>query len=99
VTILDQSGKAAASIGVRGSDYEFKNPVDVTYDGFGHLYVLDRASVFVFSTNPPMPRLIRTFSEPDTSAGVFRRAGAFALDRAGRLFIADERVDKIRVYQ
>jgi hypothetical protein len=86
-------------IGARGPDFEFKNPVDVAYDGFGHLYVLDHASVFVFSTNRAMPRLLRTFSEAETSAGVFRRASAFALDRAGRLFIADERVDKIRLYQ
>jgi tetratricopeptide (TPR) repeat protein len=99
VTILDESGRAAALIGARGPDFEFKNPVDVAYDGFGHLYVLDHASVFVFSTNRAMPRLLRTFSEAETSVGVFRRASAFALDRAGRLFVADERVDKIRLYQ
>jgi TolA-binding protein len=97
VSVFDEAGKAIGSIARRGVGYELKNPVDLAFDAFGHLYVLDRAAVFVFA--PMTGALLRTYTEPETSAGAFRRATAFALDGLARLYIADDQAEKIRVYQ
>ena len=78
-------------------------PVDVAFDRFGHLYVLERGAVLVFA-----PRsgallrkyaFLRTYAEPESSPGALRRATAFALDPLGRLYIADDHSENIRVYQ
>jgi hypothetical protein len=53
----------------------------------------------VFSPTAKGAPVVRTHSEPETSAGALRRAAAFALDPFGRLYIADDRVERIRVYQ
>jgi tetratricopeptide (TPR) repeat protein len=99
IKILDESGKPVASIPQRGPGYELKNPVDISYDALGHLYVLDRTGVFVFIPGAKGAPVVRTFSEPETSPGALRRAAAFALDPFGRMYVADDRVERIRVYQ
>jgi hypothetical protein len=99
VKILDEAGKPISTITARGTGYELKNPVDIAFDALGHLYVLDRAAVFIFVPRRPTPSLIRTFTEPETNPSSFRRASAFALDPLGRLYIADEHAEKIRIYQ
>jgi TolA-binding protein len=98
VVIVDRDGKALARIAQKGAGYEFDNPVDLTYDAFGQIYVLDRgrASVFVFG---PRNRLLTTITMPEKSPGAFPRASAFGLDRAGRLYIYDDRAQGIQVYQ
>jgi hypothetical protein len=82
----------------KGAGYELDNPVDVAFDVFGHLYVLDRgkASVLVFG---PKNRLVTTVTIPEKSPGAFQKAQAFGIDAAGRLFIFDERAQRIQVYQ
>ena len=99
ITILDEAGKPAVSIPQRGPGYELRNTVDISYDALGHLYVLDRTGVLVFSPIAKGAPLVRAFSEPETSPGALRRAAAFALDPFGRMYIADDRVERIRVYQ
>jgi TolA-binding protein len=98
VVIVDRDAKPLSKILQRGTGYEFDNPVDLTYDAFGHLYVLDRgkSSVFVFG---PKNKLITTITIPEKQPGAFQRAAAFALDRAGRLYIYDDRANGIQVYQ
>jgi TolA-binding protein len=98
IVILDRDGKPLGKIAPKGSGYEFDEPVDLAYDSFGHLYVLDRgrASVFIFG---PKNRLITTVTIPEKSPGAFTRAAAFALDPAGRLNIFDERAKRVQVYQ
>jgi TolA-binding protein len=98
VVIVDRDGKALGKIPQKGTGYEFDNPVDLTFDAFGNLYVLDRgrASVFVFG---PKNRLVTTVTIPEKSPGAFPRASAFALDKAGRLYIFDDRAQAIQVYQ
>ncbi len=98
VTMVDRDGKTLGKISSKGTGYEFDNPIDVQFDAFGHLYVLDRgrASVFVFG---PKNRLITTINIPEKNAGAFPKAQAFALDAAGRLFIYDDRAQRIQVYQ
>src|SRR5205814_2111772 len=49
IALFDGSGKAVGKIPFRGTGYELQSPEDLTFDSFGHLYVLDRASVAVFS--------------------------------------------------
>lgn len=98
VVVLDRDGKALSRFPQRGTGYEFDRPVDVAFDPLGHLYVLDRgrASVFVFG---PGNRLIATVTVPQREPGGFQRPNAFAIDTAGRLFVFDESVQRIRVYQ
>jgi len=97
ITVTDRDGKLLSKIATKGTGYQFNEPVDLTFDQLGHLYVLDRGgSVIVFS---PKYKLITTFSIPDKSAGAFTRAKAFALDPTGRMYIFDERAKRIQVYQ
>ena len=98
ITLLDREGKPLSKIMAKGANYQFDEPVDMVFDQLGHLYVLDRgkASVYVFG---PKNRLITTFTLAEKSPGAFTRARAIGLDAAGRIYIFDERVKRIQVYQ
>lgn len=100
VTLLDHDGRVRTKIAARGQGFELDKPVDLAVDALGHLYVLDRnrATVFVFAQGD-QPKLITAFSVPAKSPGYFRRAVCFALDAAGRLYIYDDDVERIQVYQ
>jgi TolA-binding protein len=96
--LVDQEGKVVARIPKTGKRYQFDNPVDIAFDPFGHLYVLDRGlgAVMVFKADGAF---VASFSIPQKTPGVFRRATALALDSAGRLYIADGSAEKVQVYQ
>ncbi len=98
VFFSDRDSKALGKLLNKGAGYEFDDPVDIAFDFFDQLYVLDRGkgTVFVFS---PKNKLVTSVAIPDKTPGSFTRANAFSLDRAGRLFIFDERVKRIQVYQ
>jgi TolA-binding protein len=98
VTVLDRDGKRILQAGARGIGYQFEEPIDLSFDRLGHLYVLDRSkgSVLVFGA---AAKLIATLSIPEKSPGAFRRATAFSMDSAGRLYIFDERSQLVQVYQ
>lgn len=98
VAIIDRDGKPMAKIPQKGQGYEFDNLVDVAFDSLGHLYVLDRgkASIFVFS---PKNRLIVTVSVPEKAPGAFQKAEAFGIDAVGRLYVFDDRSQRLQVYQ
>ena len=98
IVVVDRDGKALAKIPQKGTGYEFDNPVDVTFDAFNHIYVLDRghASIFVFG---PKNKLLATVTIPAGSPGAFPKASAFALDAAGRIYVYDDRAQGIQVYQ
>jgi len=98
ITIADRDGKLLTKIAAKGAAYQFDEPVDLTFDQIGHLYVLDRgnASVYVFS---PKYKLITTFTIQEKSPGAFTRARALTLDAAGRMYVFDERAKRIQVYQ
>jgi len=100
LTVIEHDGRPRATIPARGQGYEFDRPVDLAVDPLGHIYVLDRnkATVFVFAQGP-QPRLLTAFTVPPKSPGAFRKAVCFALDSAGRLYIYDDDVEKIQVYQ
>ena len=97
VTILARDGRVLGRVAERGAAYQLRQPVDVAFDALGHLYVLDRAAVYVFTTRGD--RLLATFASPDKSAGVFGNAQGFALDATGRLYIYEGRNEVVQVYQ
>ena len=47
----------------------------------------------------PRNRLITAFTLAEKSPGAFTRARSMGLDAAGRMYIFDERVKRIQVYQ
>jgi TolA-binding protein len=55
VVILDAAGKVAGRIPARGQGYLFENIEDLAFDVFGHLYVLDRGAIAVFSPHGAAP--------------------------------------------
>jgi TolA-binding protein len=112
IVFYNAAGKVTDRLPLKGAGYLFENPVDLTYDAFGHLYVLDREAVGVFSPYPatkgaPAPaagaprfRLVTLYQDlVEKSPSSFRRATGFAVDQAGALYLADDRAQKIRVYR
>jgi TolA-binding protein len=49
IALFDATGKSVGRIPLKTTTYELQNPEDLTFDDFGHLYVLDRVSIAVFS--------------------------------------------------
>lgn len=96
IVVFDGDGKVVGRVAAKGTGYEMKNPVDVAFDAFGHLYVLDRGTVFVFNRQR---QLVAAFTQPDKSPGSFKNAKAFAIDSIGRLYIADDDAEKILLFQ
>ena len=47
----------------------------------------------------PRNNLLTTITIPEKSPGAFTKADAFALDKAGRLYIYDDKAQSIQVYQ
>jgi hypothetical protein len=100
ITLWWPDSKPGGRIATRGPGWQLDEPTDIAFDFFDHLYVLDRgsATVLVFALTPQI-RLIASFSLPERAPGAFRRAAAMALDASGRLFIYDDRAERIQVYQ
>jgi hypothetical protein len=98
VTIANRDGKTLSTIPAKGSNYQFEDPVDVAFDALGHLYIADarRPAVLVFG---PKNRLLATVTPPAKDPNAFQRPRAFALDAAGRIFLFDERAQRVQVYQ
>jgi outer membrane protein assembly factor BamD (BamD/ComL family) len=98
IAIVDRDGKAIGKIPAKGTGYELDNPIDLAFDPLGHLYVLDRgrAAILVFG---PKNRLITTITFPEKDAGAFPKAQAFSVDAAGRLYVFDDRSQRLQVYQ
>jgi outer membrane protein assembly factor BamD (BamD/ComL family) len=97
VTIFSRDGKVVKQIPERGTNYQLRNPVDVAFDTFGHVYIQDRAALLVFS--PEGGRLLTTFTVAEKAPGGMTNSEALALDSAGRLYVFDSRTDSVRVYR
>jgi tetratricopeptide repeat protein len=78
-----------------GPGYMFRAPIDLAFDPLGHLYVLERDSVVIFS---PTGEFLSVFA-PGSAAGAFRTAAAFHVDGAGRLYVYDEDSERLQVFQ
>jgi len=98
VVVVDRDGKQLIKILPKGTGYELDNPIDVAFDPFGNIYVLDRGkpSLHVFSSKN---KLLASFSMPEKDPGAFPRPQAFGLDGAGRVYLFDDRSQRIQVYQ
>ncbi len=98
INIVDRDGKAVSKIAFKGTGYEIEDPADITFDALGHFYVLDRGrgSIFVFGAKN---KLVHTLTVPSSSPGSLSRAEALGVDAAGRLYVFDEKVRRIQVYQ
>jgi TolA-binding protein len=98
VAIFDRTGKTLTRIPAKGQGYELDNPIDLAFDPLGHLYVLDRGkpSIVVFGVKN---RLITTITIPEKDPGAFQKPQALAIDLAARLYIFDERSQRVQVYQ
>ena len=89
-------GRELAEIPRKGSSYEIDDPIDVAFDVFGHLYVVDQNGVFIFGRNR---QLMLRFPASDDTPEAPRKITAFALDQFGSLFIADDDDKHIVRYQ
>ena len=97
VALLDRTGKALSRISSKAAGYELMNPTDVAFDVLGHLYVLDAAQVHVFAAGGA---LVATFAGGEkTAVGALREGTALALDDAARMYIYDERTERVQIYQ
>jgi len=96
VSIVDRTGKQLVRVAARGTGYELINPADIAFDVLGHLYVLDAAQVVVFA---PDGRFVTTFAGDKASAGAMRAGTSLALDTAARLYIYDDRAERVQIYE
>jgi TolA-binding protein len=111
VLLFNADGAATGRIPLRSTELDFRNPVDLAFDAFGHMYVLDREGLAVFSpyaaaddpeagvqAGPGVYRLLTRFAA-DRREGGFDRATAFVVDAAGTIFLYDDRAERILVYR
>jgi len=106
VLVFNAEGKSVAQIELRQGNLDLRDPEDLAFDDFGHLYVLGREVLAVFSPHPDRSggagasgyRLITSFSA-DRRAGGFDRASALLVDSSGGVQIYDGRAERILVYR
>ena len=93
VSIADRTGAVLARLAARGASYDLSSAQDLAFDVLGHLYVLVRDGVVVFG---PDAQPLLTFSAGPAG---FRNARALALDPSGRLYVYDDDLDRVLIYQ
>jgi TolA-binding protein len=98
IVLFDRQGAVVRRLPPKGEGYQFENVNDVAIDALGHIYALDRdqATVFVFMNDG---KLLASLKSPENGDAAFREPTAFALDAAGRLFLADARAHQVVIYQ
>jgi hypothetical protein len=80
IVLFDVTGKSLGRIALKGTGYDLQNPEDLTYDAFGHLYVLDRGAIAVFTPYPAAP--VGSAAAPASTPAAARaltRAAAYRL--------------------
>jgi hypothetical protein len=110
IALWDPSGKPIGKIPFKGAGYDLQNPEDLAFDAFGHLYVLDRTAIAVFGPHPTAGaapaadrgtayKLLTIHAAGERATTGLRRGTAFAVDRAGTVFVHDDRAQRILVYR
>ena len=97
ITLISREGKIVGRIAERGTGYQLRQPMDLAFDRLGHLYVLDKGSIYVFTHQGS--KLLTTFTIAEKSPGAFGNGEAMALDAAARLYVFDARTDAVQVYR
>jgi TolA-binding protein len=77
IVIFDSTGKSVARIPLRGAGYNLEDVEDLAVDTFGHLYVLDRTAIGIFSPHPAGPAPAAAAATPVTAAAA--RATSYRL--------------------
>ena len=109
IIIFDGAGKTLSRIPLKGTGYDLPNPEDLAFDNFGHLYVLDRVAVGVFSPYPAAPvqpgataataapatYRLQAFFPASQSGGALRRGNFLTVDESGVVFVYDERAQRV----
>jgi len=108
VLVFDADGRTTARVQLRAAGVDVRDPEALAFDDFGHLYVLGRQKLAVFSPYPDPAaagapaasgyRLLAAFA-PDRQAGGFDRAMALLVDESGGALIYDGRAERILVYR
>jgi len=105
ILVFDGAGLLTDQLPLRTPDYDLRDPEDLTFDAFGHLYVLDRDALAVFTPHgvreagEPTYRLLTLYAPEERQPGWFDRAEAFALDASGTVYLYDDRAHRILVYR
>ena len=76
IVVFDSTGKSSTRIPFRGAGYDLQNVEDIAVDSFGHLYVLDRTAIAVFS---PYPAASTAGATPAPGASVAGRSTTYRL--------------------
>jgi tetratricopeptide (TPR) repeat protein len=97
VSLFNREGMPIRQILEKGTGYQLHDPSDVAFDRLGHLYVLDRTSVLVFS--PDAAKLLATLTSKEKTSGALGTGESMALDTAGRLYVFDGKTDSVKVYR
>jgi TolA-binding protein len=97
VVLLAEDGRSVGRATLQSSSTKV---VDLAFDPLGHLYLLDRKAGAVWIHAPgDLTKPLMSFAVADKQPGTFRRATAFGLDAAGRLYVYDESAERMQVYQ
>jgi len=94
IIVADHAGKTLVTIPQRGTGYEIGAPADVRFDMFENVYVLDKERVLVFGANGKLLTVVT----PDAS-GAFKNGQSLTLDSAARLYVYDEGLGRVLIYQ
>ncbi|HET9369914.1 MAG TPA: tetratricopeptide repeat protein [Vicinamibacterales bacterium] len=106
ISIYDAKGAVLAQIPSRTTAYDLRDAEDVRFDDFGHVYVLGRDKLAVFTpfgtqapAGKPSYRLLTLFATPQGQTNVLSRGAALAVDSAGTVYVYDERSRRIQVFR
>jgi outer membrane protein assembly factor BamD (BamD/ComL family) len=94
VIVADHAGKTLLTIPQKGTGYEMGSPADIGFDMFEDVYVLDKERVLVFGPNGKLLTIVT----PDPS-GAFKNGQSLTLDSAARLYVYDEALGRVLIYQ
>jgi TolA-binding protein len=94
VIVADHTGKTLVTISQKGAGYELGSPTDVRFDQFENIYVLDKDRVLVFSATGKLLTIVT----PDPS-GAFKNGQSLTVDNAARLYVYDEALGRVLIYQ
>jgi len=80
IVVFDSTGRILSRIPAKTTAYELKDMVDLAYDAFGHIYVLDKTDIAVFSPYAaPKPTAAAAAPAPATPAAAAAAASPWRL--------------------